>query len=548
MLYGGIIVDWFVNINETNYNLCSGNDYMNINMFIEYLKGSTTSLPVELAYPVLAAFLVYLLLKKAADRLQVLIIIRILWLVQIVLLPLFVLSLEALAFHLLGPLMNETLARIITRGRTVLLWIIFARILVQAIDVFVWKGMVRRRTGAEVPNILANLVKVAIYLVAIYGILTFVFDRPVTGLLVSSGIIAGVIGLSMQTTLGDIFAGIALSIEKPYRINDWIELNDGTLGKVIDINWRSTRLLSWNRSVYVIPNGKAMSSTLHNFNLPDPVYGSWFYLEISPDISPDLVRRVLLEAALSCRKVLKDPPPIVRLSDGSKRPFNYMVFVHFNDYPTYFSARDELFMEIWNYCQRAGISPPPSIHEVNVFTGERSEVKEPELKDLIYNVEIMRPLTDEERRELLERVTLHIFRADETIVKEGESGDSLFVLTAGVVSVSHFDPAGRRIELERLGMGQCFGESSLLTGEKRSATVVALTDCQAMEFSKEDLAPIFKKRPEVMEELAEMMARRKIDREYKLQPQYRKSTGQLLGDYGDEILNSIRSFFSVNGK
>ncbi|HMB20254.1 MAG TPA: mechanosensitive ion channel family protein, partial [Spirochaetota bacterium] len=366
-------------------------------MILEYLKGSTSSLPVEMAYPVLVIFVIYVILKKAADRLQVLLIIRFFWLIQIVLLPLFVLSLEALVFNWLGPILDDRIANMITRGRTVLLWLIFARIIVQAVDLFVWKGMVKRRTGMDVPNILQNLVRIGVYLLAIYGIMTFVFDRPVTGLLVSSGIIAGVIGLSMQTTLGDIFAGIALSIEKPYRINDWIEMGDGTIGKVVDINWRSTRLLSWNKSVYVVPNGKAMSSTIHNYNLPDRVYCTWFKMEISPDISPELVRRVLLEAALSCKKVLKDPPPVVRLSDGTSRPYLYSVFVYFEDYPTYFAARDDLFMEIWNYCQKAGISPPPSAHDVNVFSGERNEIIEPGLDELISSVEIFSPLTENER-------------------------------------------------------------------------------------------------------------------------------------------------------
>jgi small-conductance mechanosensitive channel/CRP-like cAMP-binding protein len=521
---------------------------MNVQMIMEYLKGSTSSLPVDLAYPVLVAFVVYVILKKAADRLQILLIIRLLWLVQIVLLPLFVLSLEALVFSWIGPMMDDTIVHQITRGRTILLWIIFARILVQAIELFIWKGMVRRRTGMEVPNILQNLVKISVYLLAVYGIMTFVFDRPVTGLLVSSGIIAGVIGLSMQTTLGDIFAGIALSIEKPYRINDWIEMEDGTLGKVVDINWRSTRLLSWNRSVYVIPNGKAMSSTIHNFNLPDRIYCTWFKIEIAPEISPVLVRRVLLEAALSCKKVLKEPPPVVRLSDGSKRPYLYSVFVYFDDYPTFFAARDDLFMEIWNYCQKAGITPPPTVHEVNYFTGERSEVSEPGLDELISSVEIFSPLTEKERDELLEGVSLISFRENETIVREGDTGDSLMVLTAGVISVSRLDSHGKPIELERLATGACFGENSLLTGERRSATIVALTDCQAMEFSREDLAPILEKRPEVIEELAKVMASRKLQTESRLQHTHRKSTGEVLGDYGDEILHSISSFFGMNGK
>lgn len=519
---------------------------MNIQAVLRYLTSSEMPLPVECAVLVLVAGLFVLVFIKLLKRVNAgTINTRISWILQLIFLPLMVISLESTIIFFTDLKSADTGYACIRSGSQTLLWIVFSWLMVRAVDIFVWKGIVRKRTGTEVPNLLIHFVSFIIYLLAVYFILTFVFNREVTGLVVSSGIIAGVLGLSMQSTLGDLIAGIALTIERPYRIDDWIELKDGTLGKVIDINWRSTRLRSWNNSMYVIPNGQAMSATLHNFSLPDRTYGYWFFVYLQPEVSPVLARRVLLEAALSCDSVLKEPTPVVRLSDAGERPYKYMVFVHFRDYPTFFASRDDLMMRIWSHCSKAGIMPPPITHNVSMFTGEQVEIKEPGLAELLEDVDIFHPLTEDEIQELINRMDIRSYRSGETIVLEGQTGDSLFVVAAGVVAVSHTGPEGRRVELARFGMGQYFGELSLLTGEPRSADVNALTDCQVIEFSMESLQPILKGRPEIMEELAQIMAKRRLSRETMLRVPHRMSTSELLGSYANELLSGIKSFFSL---
>ena len=94
----------------------------------------------------------------------------------------------------------------------------------------------RPREGKLLQDLLAGL----IYLVAAFAIIAYVFDLPIQGLLATSGAVAIILGLALQSTLGDVFSGVVLSFSRPYRPGDWISLEGGTDGRVIEMNWRAT--------------------------------------------------------------------------------------------------------------------------------------------------------------------------------------------------------------------------------------------------------------------------------------------------------------------
>ena len=173
-------------------------------------------------------------------------------------------------------------------------WLLGAFLAGQALTLFVWEGVFRRKYQTAPPGLLTGLATAALYVAALYGIMTFVFERPMTGFIVSSGIVAGVLGLAMQNSLADLVAGIAISIERPFSVGDWVELDDGTLGEVVDVNWRATHFRSWNSSLYIVPNARISNARVHNFNRPEAKYGHWFDVHVPSTVPPTLVRRVLL--------------------------------------------------------------------------------------------------------------------------------------------------------------------------------------------------------------------------------------------------------------
>jgi len=470
---------------------------------------------------------------------------KIIWMLDIVLLPTLILSIGLLLNKVIG---FEAWAfsqdlRVLT---TTLLWLVGAWLLTRGLELFLWTTGFKKATGSEAPRLLRGLVTIAIYILAFYGILTFVFERPVTGLLVSTGIVAGVLGLAMQNVLSDLFAGLAITIENPYSLGDWIELKDGTKGKVMDISWRSTRLLSWNNSIYVVPNNVAASSVIHNYDLPDKRYAYWFYVSIDSEIALNMVRQLLLEAALSCKSVLKNPLPIVRIGDVTSQPFKYMVYVYFVDYPSHWSGKSDLFSCIQSSLARSGISPSAIKYEIATREATIAEVREPTIGEYLHRVPIFQPLSENEIEELASSCEIQSFDAGEKLIREGDPDSSLFVISSGVVSIVKKDGKGQHIELSRLGNSECFGEMSLLTGEPRSATAKAITNVEAIRVPKEGLAPLLKVKPDLSKELAEIMAMRRARTEGLIDSKSMKSTSRSIKAYAKEVLSKIRSFFSLD--
>jgi len=515
-----------------------------LDIIIDLIKSEDKTLPFNIVFGLLlistATIIFTKILKKINPSLTNS---RIIWILTLLGIPVFVLSGENILSRIASSI-GLNIESFLNTLRNIILWISAGSLTVNAIKVFIWDS-ISRKTGNQVPQILINFISGIIYILTIYFIMTFVFELKVTGLVVSSGIIAGVIGLSMQNILSDLIAGIALAIEKPYRIGDWIEFKDGTLGEVTDINWRTTRLLSWKDSIYVVPNGKAMEATVHNYNLPNNRYKNTFNVSLSPDISPEDAKRILLESALGCDKIIKDPPPFVRLIDIEKKPYKYMIVAYYTDYFTYYSGRDQLMMNIWSNFRKFGIESSPEVTEINFSEKEKKNLKVPKIDELISGAELFNSLDSKEIEKLSLNSEIHLYRAGDFLMHQGDEGNDLYLITAGVVSVSARADDGETVELARFGVGDTFGENSFLTGDPRSSNVIALTDCQAIEIGKNAFEEILKNRPELVEELARIMAERRIHREQKLSAIHRKSTSELLSTYAFEMLNKMKDFFRI---
>jgi small-conductance mechanosensitive channel/CRP-like cAMP-binding protein len=470
---------------------------------------------------------------------------KIVWMLDIVLLPTLILSVGLLLNKVIG-FEAQDFSKDLRVLSATLLWLVGAWLLTRGLELFLWSTGFKKATGSEPPRLLRGLVTIAIYVLAFYGILTFVFERPVTGLLVSTGIVAGVIGLAMQNVLSDLFAGLAITIENPYSLGDWIELKDGTIGRVLDISWRSTRLLSWNNSIYVVPNNVAASSIIHNYALPDKRYAYWFYVSVASEIPPNTVRHLLLEAALSCKSVLKNPLPIVRIGDVTSQPFKYMVYVYFMDFPSHWAAKSDLFSCVQTSLARSGITPSAIKYEIATRKSPILEVKEPTIEEYLHRVPIFQTLSENEIEELAHSCEIRSFETGEILIQEGDPDSSLFVITSGVVSIIKKNSKGQNIEVSRLGNSECFGEMSLLTGEPRSATAQAITYVEAITVPKEALAALFEIKPDLSNEFAEIMAMRRAQTEGLIDSRTMKSASKSIKLYAKEVVRKIRSFFSLD--
>ncbi|TFH23647.1 MAG: mechanosensitive ion channel [Myxococcales bacterium] len=215
-------------------------------------------------------------------------------------------------------------------------WLLPAVLLNLAVARFVW-APAEGRSGFPVPSVLRYSVAVVIYVLAFFGVIAFVYDYRLTGLLATSGVLAMVFGLAVQLNITNLFAGVALNMERPFRVGDWIMIHGPTpdpassvIGMVTDINWRTTRLQTADDTVIVIPNGSISEKTVTNFMSPTEMSRFELYFTVDQSVEPDRAIAVMREAVYSIAGAerdgpLADPEPTVRINKTTENGIEYVI-------------------------------------------------------------------------------------------------------------------------------------------------------------------------------------------------------------------------------
>lgn len=394
-----------------------------------------------------------------------------------------------------------------TRAVGILLWLCGAWLVGRAIDTLLLNPVIRSRTGAPAPRILSNVVSATLFVATIFCIIKFVFDRPVGGLLATSGIVTVIIGFAIRDMIADFFSGLAMNIEQPYRIGDWLEL-DGVVGRVTEMNWRATRLITQSRKSVVIPNNNLAGRQFANISRPERYYRESLDLVLNYTTDPARIENILM-AAIHATEGLAAQRHDVRIIGFQERGVVYQIRFWVNDYTDKVRLRHRLAANVLEFISQAGISIPYAQHEI-VLTRERKPRKERRInaRRLLSRVSWLEMLTDDELVQLAKVALGKEFAVGRDIVRQGELGSSLYVLVEGVLDVIARNEDGKDGSVGKIQPGQAFGEMSLLTGSPRVATVRALTDAYVLEIRREDLEPILRARPAIAEELGQIMARR----------------------------------------
>lgn len=367
------------------------------------------------------------------------------------------------------------------------------------------------RSKEGIATALPGLQRSLLYVLAlVLGLFVFlsIEGHSITGVFISTGAVAAVIAFAMQRTLGDLFSGIALSIERPFRVGDWVALNDGTEGQVIDINWRATRLRGWDNATYVIPNGELAQQGFKNLHGSDHLFAPWYEIKIPAEVDPRFANALLLEAALRCDKVLKHPLPLVRLMDASTVPYTYMIWVHFPNYPAMFAGREELHREVHYALNRAGIQAAPEIHEIHARKAEIPRAEPPTTLLALKGLDIASSLTEEELEKIASMSQHFVFDAGTILLREGATANAFDVIINGIVEPSITLPNGSRKSIERLSPGQYFGITSMITTDPSTLQFTALTDVSLIRIDTRCLRSVLADRPDLAEDFAKIVKQR----------------------------------------
>ena len=218
----------------------------------------------------------------------------------------------------------EAVAKVYLRyGLQAAIWISGAHLVTRLLEVVLWDRISKRWLGKEPPRIFKDIVTLLVYAIAVSGIVATVLDRSITGLWATSGILGLVAGFALKDMILDLACGVALQMEKPFVVGDWIEIQGNrpenhVVARVTEINWRTTRLKTTSKNLVVVPNRKLCNATITNFRAEDPTCRTNLFLVFDPALPHDEVSEVLLGAmqeAADGKKILLNPEPEVRLGD-----------------------------------------------------------------------------------------------------------------------------------------------------------------------------------------------------------------------------------------
>jgi small-conductance mechanosensitive channel/CRP-like cAMP-binding protein len=430
--------------------------------------------------------------------------------------------------------------RLFVDALEIIWWLGAAWLAVGFLRAFVVLGR-QPRESKLVQDLLAGL----IYLGTIFAIVADVFDLPVKGLLATSGALAIIIGLALQSSLGDVFSGIVLNMERPYRVGDWIILDDTLQGEVVETNWRATHILTEHQDVAIIPNSLIAKSKLVNCSTPTRNHGSSIRIKLEPTLTPVAGCNLLKEVLLGSTHILRTPEPSVTVKDLSAEMIDFELSFSVADIGAVDRAQNELFDRVYRAVAAAGGQFSPRLAGVAVKAAVEETSESGIAERLVAGISLFSTLTAEERATLVSQMRRREYKPDEVIVKTGTILQALCIVSYGVL-VGSVDKDGRRIEVTRLAPGDYFGEGGLLTGKPLNGELTALTRVVIYEISKQTLTPILKARPGIAEELSESLASRQLARRTVLdKPDHQEQHDKGLA-LADRVAAEIRRLFSLH--
>lgn len=249
-------------------------------------------------------------------------------------------------------------------------WVILAFFVQRAAEHFLWTPL-QAQIG-NIPNIIRHFFALMIYLIALTAIIVFVFEQEFTSLLATSGMLAMIIGLAVKINIANIFSGMVINMDRPFRVGDWVKIGAFEEAEVNDINWRATRVQTRAKATVSLANSVAIESAILNFYAPTKIFWLWPTVYVHPRHSPDRVKKILLDAVLSVNSILKDPAPIIYFTGINQWAASYWVAFCSDDYDQKYYILADVWNQIWLHLTRAAIQPAVKRQEVYMFYGHET--------------------------------------------------------------------------------------------------------------------------------------------------------------------------------
>ena len=373
----------------------------------------------------------------------------------------------------------------------------------------------------------------------------------------TSAVITAIVAFAMQDTLGNILGGTTLQLENSIRLGDWIRVGD-SIGRVVDIRWRSTVIETRNWETIVIPNSVLMKThfAILGRRGGEPLqWRRWIWFNVAFGVTPQRVMQAVNDALrrADIPHVAKAPPPgclVMNIADSTVTyALRYWLTDLAVDDPTDSDVREHVFAAL----RRTGIPfayPAQVVHVHKEGEKRQTRAHQKGLEQrmaVLQDIELFSSFTEAERRSIAGHLVHAPFLAGETITRQGDVAHWLYLVASGDVEVV-LDGDGQRRPLGTIHGGtgaSLFGEMGMLTGEPRTASVVALTDSDCYRLGKEGFAQILSSRPAIAEEISALMSQRRTDLLATRQEFDAEARQRLEAANRNDLLDRIRRFFAL---
>ena len=364
------------------------------------------------------------------------------------------------------------------------------------------------------PKILRDLIFIVGSLILIALSLKEQASIDLVGLVTTSAVLTAVVGLAAQDPLKDLIGGLSLQLEQVIQEGDWVEI-DGHVGRVESISWRDTEINSLYGSKLIFPHTNSNSTTIRNFT-SNGAHGNRLLIGLDYSMPPDRAKAIMQKISDNHPLVLRTPASIIRISSFEESCINYEWVNWQKDYGQSRTLRGDLQEQLWYALQREGFSFPFSVRDVRITKNIQQPKIQPSNKNnliqtiqsLLNNNQLFSILSEEQIKKIISTSAFCSYGPGEIIVKENETGDSLFLLINGHVSIRKPASSHDVFEIAQLQRGDIFGEMTVFTGAPRSATIHSISKVDLLEVKREAIADLLEEEPGLIERFGQLIGDR----------------------------------------
>ncbi|HVS73703.1 MAG TPA: mechanosensitive ion channel family protein [Phycisphaerae bacterium] len=423
---------------------------------------------------------------------------------------------------------------------------------IRLVDRLVIVPLLTRGGKVTLSKFIHQIVVIIFSAFVIAGYCSWAFGVDISSFLAGSAVISIVLGLALQETLGNFFSGMVLQASLPFQAGDWIQIGE-VQGRVVEMTWRAVTVQTDEDNYVLIPNGTVAKEQIVNYHAPSTATARSIMVGLEYDLPPNDARRVLYEAAKETEGVLREPEPLVLLHDYGDSAIAYKVEFWINVPQAHRIIENAVRINAWYRLKRAGYGIPFPMRTVELVDLEKKSARQGEAAEkhrlgAISQNPLFAGLSAEQRGTLARAAHEITLGAGQAVYRQGERGDSMFLLLEGVVDVFVQVEGGRQVDVGDIEAGSFFGELSAMTGAPRPRTIRAKTDIRALEITGRHLQELFASDPGLMERISTVIAQREAEEAEQMRKLGEKPTeaGQTAGQH--TVLDRMRRMFARRGK